>query len=132
MKEQLLKLVELEEPKARLERFLTFLDHRPNYIERKIHNAKKWNVVAVLDSPEFDEGIMERKHIFGGEKMYVNPKYELLTSLKYYIRPDIPLKVKLDFLKSKRESAKRWIIGMNAITKCSSKGIPVSSNGVEE
>lgn len=109
-------IVNLESFEARLERFMSTNDKRPNFIKRNMYNAKGWNVVAVLDSPNYDKGIIERSHHFVGPTMYVNPQVSFLNRLQYMIRPDIPLSIKLAHLKARTEQAKKWIIGMNEVT----------------
>lgn len=71
-----LKIIELEEPKAKLERFLSFSDKRPNFIKRNIYNALGWNGMAVRYSPNFEKGIIEKDTMFGGDMMYVDPIFE--------------------------------------------------------
>ncbi|MBL4817996.1 MAG: hypothetical protein JKY15_02015 [Deltaproteobacteria bacterium] len=39
-----------------------------------------------------------------------------MQKLKYFIRPDLPLSFKLDLIKKRTATAKKWIIGMNQIT----------------
>jgi len=111
-----LKLVELESPKARLERYLSINDKRPNFIKRNLYNALGWNVVAVLDQPKFDEEIIERSWHFTGRDIFVDSKMSFLNKLKYLIKPEVSFAMKLDHLHRKTETAKKWIIGMNEVT----------------
>ena len=111
-----LKLVQVESFKERFERYLSVNDHRPNFIKRNVQNAKNWNVVAVLDSPKTEEGIIERTYHFTGGQIYVDPAMSFKNKLKYLIHPELPLHVKLQMLKNGREAAKKWIIGANEIT----------------
>lgn len=113
---QKLKLVEPESLKARMERYLSNNDHRPNFIKRNMYNALGWNVIAVLDSPKIDEGILERTYHFNGQHIYVDPKMSFQNKLKCVVRPDLPFNLKLEILRKHGEIAKRWIIGMNEIT----------------
>lgn len=83
MTQKLLKIIELEEPKARLERFLSFNNKRPNFLKRNLANALGWNVIAVLNSPKMNGEVIEKKWIFGGEQMHVNKRLEKLTKWIY-------------------------------------------------
>ena len=116
MKQKSWPIVELESVQARIERYLSVSDHRPNFIKRNLYNALGWNVVAVLESPKHDEEIIERSWHFTDGHIHVDPKLDFLTKLNFYVRPDISLGEKLRHLHMKSESAKKWIIGMNEVT----------------
>jgi len=83
-----LKLVELESPKDRLERYLSVNDKRPNFIKRNLYNALNWNVVAVLDSPKFDEEIVERSWTFTGRDVYTNSNVSFMNKLLQHLLKD--------------------------------------------
>lgn len=116
MRQKLFPIIDLESPKARLERFLAYSDKRPNFIKRNLYNALNWNVIAVVERPISDREIIERSWYFTDGHIQVNPKLDFLTKLNFYIRPDISLSEKLRHLSMKSESAKRWIAGMNEVT----------------
>ena len=116
MKAKLFPVIDLEGPKARLERFLAYSDKRPNFIKRNIYNALNWNVIAVVERPISDREVIERSWHFTDGHIQVNPKLDFLTKLNFYIRPDISLSEKLRHLHMKSESAKKWIAGMNEVT----------------
>lgn len=116
MKQKLWPVIELESIQARIERYLSVSDKRPNFIKRNLYNAKGWNAIAVLESPKHDEEIIERTWHFTDGHVVVSPKLDFLTKLNFYIRPDISLGEKLRHLQRKTESAKKWIAGMNEVT----------------
>jgi len=111
-----LKLVELESSKARLERYLSTSDKRPNWIKRNLYNALDWNVVAVLDTPKYDEEVIERTWHFTDRDITVDPKLTRTNYLKHMIKPEVSFVEKMKHFMRKSESAKRWIIGMNEVT----------------
>ena len=111
-----LKLVNFESAEARLERFLSNNDKRPNFIKRNVYNALGWNVVAVLESPKPEEGIIEQTHHFMGPMLHVDRKFSIFHALKYYLNPEIPLSFKLSEIKKRTEAGKKWVVGCNQIT----------------
>lgn len=116
MKQKSWPIVELESVQARIERYLSVSDHRPNFIKRNLYNALGWNVVAVLESPKHDEEVIERSYHFSGRDIYVDPKLSFTNKLKFLIRPEVPFNLKLEMLKRRAESTKKWIAGMNEVT----------------
>ncbi len=116
MKQKLWPIVELESVQARIERYLSVSDKRPNFIKRNLYNALGWNVVAVLDSPKYDEEVIERTYHFGDKHIYVDPKLSFVNKLKFLVKPEVPLYLKLEALRRQTESSKKWIMGMNEVT----------------
>ena len=116
VKQKLWPVVELESAQARIERYLSVSDHRPNFIKRNLYNTLGWNVVAVLDKPKFDEEIVERSYHFSGKHIYVDPKLSFMNKLKFLVKPEVPFNLKLEMLKRRAESTKKWIAGMNEVT----------------
>jgi len=110
-----MKVVELESKKARLERYLKTNDKRPNFIKRNFYNYKNWNVIAVLDSPHPEENIVERSYHFVDKNIVVNPKLSFYDRLKFLVKPEVPLAVKLAELRRNPDKWKKWIIGMNEV-----------------
>lgn len=105
MLQKLFPVIELESVQARIERYLSMSDKRPNFIKRNLYNALNWNVVAVLDSPKFDQEIIERTYHFTDKHIVVNKKFELYSKIR-------GLFPQADW----KEIAKRWIVGMNEVT----------------
>lgn len=68
-------IIELESPKNRLERFLSFSDKRPNYIKRNILNALGSNAIAVVNSPDYEREEILKHSIFGGNMMKVTDQF---------------------------------------------------------
>ena len=91
MKQKLWPVVELESFQARLERYLSVSDHRPNFIKRGFYNAKGWNVIAVVESPNYEREVIEKRWHFSDGHIHVDPKLDFLTKLNFYVRPDISL-----------------------------------------
>lgn len=116
MQQLIPKVVEIESIKARMERFLSVSEKRPNFIKRNIYNSLNWNVVAVLDKNIPEKNEIERSYHFVGKDMYVAPELTFMTKLQHLIRPEIPLNMKIDMLRRRTEEAKKWIIGMNEVT----------------
>ena len=116
MKQKLWPIVELESAQARIERYLSVSDKRPNFIKRNLYNALNWNAIAVLDKPKSDEEIIERSWHFTDGHIHVDPKLDFLTKLNFYVRPDISLGEKLRHIRMGSESSKKWIVGMNEVT----------------
>jgi len=114
LQQQLAKIISLEEPKARLDRFLSWNDKRPNFLKRNLYNALGWNAIAVKYEWKPEKQEWWKRHIFGGDLMYVHPSYEEIARLEFFNhnRPawDSPL------LKEFKRLAKKWIVGMNSIT----------------
>ena len=111
-----MKVVELESKKDRLERFLSVNNKRPNFIKRNVYNFLNWNVIAVKDSSNFEENVIERSYHFPGQHINVNPKMSFMNKLQFLIKPDVPLAVKLAELRKNPDKWKKWIIGMNEVT----------------
>ena len=113
---QSLKIVELESAKDRMERFLSTNDKRPNFIKRNLYNALGWNVVAVLDSPKEDEGIIERSYHYTDGLIVEDKNLSLMNKLKYLIKPEISIEDKISILRQNPDKLKKWIIGCNEVT----------------
>ena len=111
-----MKVVELESKKDRLERFLSVNNKRPNFIKRNVYNFLNWNVIAVIDSADFEHNIIERKYHFPGQHITVSPKMSFMDKLQFLIKPEVPLAVKLAELRKNPDKWKKWIIGMNEVT----------------
>lgn len=114
MKQKLFPVIDLEEPKARLERFLSVSDKRPNFLKRNLQNALGWNAVCVKYEWKPEKEEWWKRHIFGGEKMYVNPDYEKLAEFEFLNknRPawDTPA------FQQFKDLAKKFMAAMNSIT----------------
>ena len=111
-----MKIVELESKKDRLERFLSVCDKRPNFIKRNVYNFLNWNVIAVKDSSNFEENIVERSYHFPGQHINVNPKMSFMNKLQFLVKPKVSLADKLAELRKNPDKWKKWIIGMNEVT----------------
>jgi len=83
MKQKLWPVIELESPKARLERFLSFSDKRPNWIKRNVLNAIGSNAIAVINSPDYEREEILKNTIFGGEMMQVTEQFKKICKRIY-------------------------------------------------
>jgi len=111
-----MKVVELESKKARLERFLSNNDRRPNWIKRNLYNSLGWNAIAVVESPHPELNELHRSYHFLDSYMAVNPRMSFMNKLQFLIKPEVPLEEKLAALKVNPDKWKRWIIGCNEVT----------------
>ena len=112
MRQKLLPIIELENPKARLERYLSFSDKRPNFLKRNIYNALNWNAIAVKFEYKPDKEVIEKSQILGGELMYVDPIFEKQVEILQLQKKFNSARLK-DILKNWKSS---WIAAMNLIT----------------
>jgi len=113
LKAELTPVIELEDKKSRLEKFLSYQDHRPNKLTHSIWNALGWNVVFVKSEFKPDKKLWERSQVLGGGQMYVDPIFEKQVEL-HNLQKDHPGAKLTDILKKLWKP--KWIPAMNSIT----------------
>lgn len=112
MRQKLLPIIELQSPKERLEKYLSFSDKRPNFLKRNIYNALNWNAIAVKFEYKPDKEVIEKSQILGGELMYVDPIFEKQVEILQLQKKFNSARLR-DILKNWKAS---WIAAMNSIT----------------